>query len=427
MNAAETRAHAAREVDGSYSWTLVALLWVAAFVNSAGRCVPVAVMPQLREQFGLSLTQLALVNSAFFWVYAPAAFVAARLGERARRSRVIVGGLLLWSVATGLVSLATGFASLVALRAMVALTEANYYPASTALISDWHGGGTRSWALSIHQTAVFAGAAIGALGAGLVADQLGWNTPFLVLASLGLFYCIFLRRRLRDAPVRSLGAGHAAETVVREPIRTVLRRRPALYLCAVFFLATGASAGVWVWAPTFVHDAHRVGLATAALYGTAMPALAGLLFVPFGGFLADLLARRTPLGRFYTLAIGLALAGALLLPLAATSSALGVGLVLLASAAGKALFDGSIYAAMHDVVPPEARATAVGLMTMAGFCGAGLTPIFVAEASKLLGTVGGMASLALLYFAAVALVMAIRSAARRTILETRLDEEVGTP
>ena len=118
---------------------------------------------------------------------------------------------------------------------------------------------------------------------------------------------------------------------------------------------------------------------------------------------------RSPLalrsGRFYTLAIGLALAGALLVPLIAAGSALTIGLVLLASSFGKGLFDGCIYAAMHDVVPREARASAVGLMTMWGFIGAGLTPLFVAKAAKVFGMGAGITSLCVLYFVAVGVLL----------------------
>jgi nitrate/nitrite transporter NarK len=150
--------------------------------------------------------------------------------------------------------------------------------------------------------------------------------------------------------------------------------------------------------------------------------LAGFLFVPLGGLLAERLAVRTPIGHFYTLAIGLALAGLLLLPLGFAKSALAVGWVLLASSAGKGLFDGCIYAAMHDVVPRKARATAVGLMTMVGFCGAGLTPIFVAQASETFGMAAAMTSMSILYFLAVALLLATRASTRRTIIETRHSE-----
>jgi sugar phosphate permease len=103
-------------------------------------------------------------------------------------------------------------------------------------------------------------------------------------------------------------------------------------------------------------------------------------------------------------------------------SALAVGWVLLASSAGKGLFDGCIYAAMHDVVPREARATAVGLMTMIGFCGAGVTPILVAQASETFGMAGAMTSMSILYFLAVALLLATRASTRRTIIEARHSE-----
>jgi predicted MFS family arabinose efflux permease len=407
--------------DARYPWLLIGLLWWVAFLISAGRSTLIAVMPQLREDFALSSTQLALINSASFWIYAIGAFMFGRLGDGTLRSRLIVGGLAFWGVATGIAPLSTGFALLVAMRGFVALGEATYFPNGTALISDWHKGKLRGRALSVHQTGVFAGAGVGALCAGLLADRFGWRMPFVILGSLGVAICTVLVRWLRDPPVtrpdaRSVGAQGQG------PLRTILRRPAALYVCAVFFLASGASAGPIVWAPTFLHDELGLDLAGAALYGSVTINLAGFLFVPVGAFLAERLTRRTPLAHFYTLALGLALAGLLLLPLPFAGSATTVGYVLLASSAGKALFDSSIYTAMHDVVPAEARATAVGLMTMVGFCGAGLTPIFVAQASAKFGMATAMASMAVLHGMAVVLLLGTRTSLRHTVVETRQGE-----
>lgn len=420
----------ARALTGSgarlsrYPWMLIGLLWMVAFLNSADRSIVIAVMPQLRAEFGLTPTQLALITSVFFWIYAVAAFLSGRLGDSARRSRVIIGGLVFWSIATGLVSLSTGFAMLIALRGLVALGEATYYPTATALISDWHHPLMRSRALSLHQTGVFAGAGLGALLSGMVADEMGWRAPFVIFGGLGFLVGAVLLKWLRDAPTPRLpAAASAPESDTVTPLRIVLQRPPALALCAVFFLGTGASTGVTVWAPTYVHDALGLNLADSALYGSATINIAGFLSVPLGGLLADWLAARTPLGRFYTLAIGLALAAVLLLPLMIAGSPVAVGMVLLASSIGKGLFDGCIYASMHDVVPAEARATAVGLMTMLGFFGAGLTPIFVAQAAELFGMAAGLTSLAFLYLIAVAILLAIRGVTRRVVRETRLQEE----
>ncbi|QAY77155.1 MFS transporter [Sphingosinicella sp. BN140058] len=406
-------ADAPRPVHPRYPWALVALLWMVAFLNSADRSILPAVLPQLRSEFGLTPTQLALFGSVFFWIYAVAAFFFGRAGDSARRSRVILYGLIFWSIATGLTPLSTGFVMLLAFRGLVALGEASYYPTATALIGDWHRPEMRSRALSLHQTAVFAGAGLGALFAGMIADRVGWHAPFVLFAAIGLAHAFVLVRFLRDAPIRRTAAVAGKG---REPIGIVLRIPPAVMLCAVFFLGTGASTGLTFWAPTYVHDALGLDLGSSALWGSATINLAGFLSVPLGGLLADTLARRTPVGRFYTLAIGLSAAAILLLPLAWVTTAIGVGVVLLATSIGKGLFDGCIYASMHDVVPPQARATAVGMMTLCGFIGAGITPIAVATAAERFGMAAGMTSLAALYVVAVVLILLMRNAIRRAAL-----------
>lgn len=402
----------------NYPWVLVGLLWMVSFLNYADRSILVAVMPQLREEFGLTPTQLALINSVFFWVYAVAVLFSGRLGDATRRTRVIIYGLGFWSVATGMVSLSTGFGMLLAFRSLVALGESTYYPTATALIGDWHRPATRSRALSLHQTGVFAGGGLGALAAGLLADRLGWQAPFLLFGAVGVLVCFLLVRTLKDGPSRP------ATTQVgprEEPFAIVLRIKPALMLCGVFFLATGAAQGITIWAPTFVHDELGLDLASSALYGAATISIAGFISVPLGGLIADALAKRTPLGRFYTLAIGLGLAGLFLLPLLGANTAPLVGAVLLATSFGKGLFDGCIYAALHDVVPPHARATAAGLMTAIGFMGAGLSPLFVAQVAEGFSMAAGITSLAVLYFLAVAVLLMTRDRTRRAVVANEPD------
>lgn len=397
----------------TYPWILVALLWGCAFLNNGDRALMVALMPAIRAEFHLTNTQLAIPSALFFWAYAFAVLVTGRLGDRMARSTVILAGLVLWSAATGMVALSTGFAMLIGSRVLVAVTEAPYYPSATALISDWHSPRMRSRALSLHQTGVFAGALLSSLGAGAMADRLGWRAPFLVFGVLGMAYGALLIKFLKDAPTRTAPSASADG----EPMRVVLRSRPALWLCAVFCLATAAANGLTVWAPTFVYDKLHADLTQSALVGSATINLAGIVAVPLGGLLADWLGSRTPLGRFYALMIGLGIACAALVPLFLADSLWQVAVVLLCSTLGKGLFDGCIYAAMHDVIPPGARASAVGLMTMCGFLGAGLSPLGIAAIANVFGMGITISSLAALYLAAVALLFATRASTRAAILQ----------
>jgi MFS family permease len=301
------------------------------------------------------------------------------------------------------------FPMLLVLRAVVGVGESTYYPAGTALISDWQQPRYINRALSLHQTAIFAGGGIGALVAGVLADRLGWRAPFCVFGGLGLIYGLILLKFLKDGPADPALVKHPGSLA---PLRLVLKNHSAMMLCAVFALGSGASTGILVWAPTYIHDVLQLNLAGSAFYGSTSINVAGFVAVPLGGLLADMLGRRFITARFLTLAIGLVLAGVALLPLALAHDAWAIGLVLMASSFGKGLFDGCIYAAMQAVIPPAARSTAVGCMTMTGFIGAGIAPLLIARLAGASSMALAITSMALLYFAAAStLGLSLRRAA----------------
>src|SRR5207302_7827794 len=70
-------------------------------------------------------------------------------------------------------------------RALEGFGEAFYFPASMALISDYHGPRTRSRAMAIHQSGVYAGTIAGGTLAGLLAEHYGWRSGFYMFGILG--------------------------------------------------------------------------------------------------------------------------------------------------------------------------------------------------------------------------------------------------
>jgi sugar phosphate permease len=390
----------------NYPWIVVGLLWMVSFLNSADRAILNSVKPLLREAFHVSNIQLGMVDTAFFWTYAVCAFLFGRLGDSVRRRNMIVFGLVFWSTATGLMPLATGFAMLLGMRTFVAVGESTYYPTATALISSWHKPQMRSRALAIHQTAVFAGGGVGGWLAGRLADSHGWSMPFVVFAALGIAVMALLFLTLRDdAP--GVTSQHLAGKA--EPMRLILANPAALLLCGVFFLSTAASSAVLNWCNTYAHDVLKLNLADSALVGPVMITTAGFSSVLVGGWLADLFAARNPLGRFTVLALGLGLAALFLLPFPFVHFVAPVGMLLFATSFGKGLFDGCIYAAMHDVMPDEARATAAGLMTMMGFLGAGISTVALPAIAAHTGLAAGFAMMAGLYVLAVIMLISGRN------------------
>jgi sugar phosphate permease len=404
----------ARPAPAHYPWILIGLLWMVSFLNSADRAILNAVKPLLRDAFAITDIQLGVVDTVFFWTYAVCAFLFGRIGDSVRRRNMVLFGLLFWSMATGFMPIATGFAMLLGMRTLVAVGESTYYPTATALISSWHRPAMRSRALAIHQTAVFAGGGIGSWAAGALADAYGWSMPFIVFALLGGVVFGLLIFTLRDdapAAVAALRADRPKE----EPLKIILANPAALMLCGVFCLATAASSAVLNWCNTYAHDVLGLNLADSALVGPVMITTAGFMSVLVGGWLSDRLAAKSATGRMTVLALGLALAALFLLPFPWAGSVVMVGALLFAASFGKGLFDGCIYAAMHDVVPDSARATAAGLMTMLGFLGAGISTVALPAIAVHTGLAAGFAMMAGLYALAVIALLAGRPLVRQAI------------
>ena len=374
------------------------MLWFVCLLNYADRQAVYSVFPLLKTEMGLDDVRLGVVGSAFMWVYAAALPLAGVAGDRVSRKLLILGGLAFWSLVTLLTACARRYEHLVAFRALEGLGEAFYMPASVALISAYHGPATRSRALALHQSSVYAGTALGGSVAGYCADRYGWRSGFYLFGGLGLGLAAVLVLFLREPAGR---AGDAAAPDV-PPVRAaveILSRPAVLLLIAVFAEANFVAAVFLTWMPSFLHDRFGMTLTMSGLNATVWLQATSVLGVVCGGWLADRWARRHPGGRMAVQAVGL-FAGAPLIFLAGGTRSVPA---LVGALAGfgfcKGLYDANIWASLYDVVPPRRRATALGLMNLIGWFGGSAAPVLIAVAAERLGMGAALSATALVYLA----------------------------
>ncbi len=114
---------------------LVVLLAVALLVNYVDRGSIAVAAPLLEIELRLSASEMGWVLAAFYWAYAPMQPVMGWCADRFGPARVLAGGFLLWSLATALAGFAGGLAALVALRLLMGVGEATFYPSALSLLS----------------------------------------------------------------------------------------------------------------------------------------------------------------------------------------------------------------------------------------------------------------------------------------------------
>lgn len=379
----------------NYKWLVVGMLWFVCFFNYADRQAIFSVFPLLKQQLHLTDVQLGVLGAAFMWMYALFGPVAGWLCDRFPRKHLIVGALLFWSIVTAATAMTHTYTELLLCRALGGLGEAFYFPAAMSLLSDYHGTTSRSKAMSLHQTGVYAGSIAGGALSGLVGEYYGWRPPFILFGVAGVVLAVVLTGVLKE-PVRGsstandpeagaagMDAAKAAELSksggsLWSGVGAVLQNRMAMLLVAVFLGANFVAAVFLTWLPTFLYDKFHMSLSMAGFSGTAYLQTASVFGVLSGGVLADFAAKRVRGGRLFTQAAGL-IGGVPFLFLTGWSHAVpAFVLATLGFGYFKGLYDANIFAGLYDVVPVARRGVAAGLLNSLGWLGAGFAPIAIA-------------------------------------------------
>ena len=169
---------------------VVPMIAIAFFFNYADRGNIATAAPLIKDQLGLSSTQIGLLVSAFFWSYVPAQIPAGWFAERFNPYVTMGIGLALWSGATAMASVASGFGMLFALRILLGLGESVAYPCSAKLFAQYLPSSALGRANGLVGVGMALGPAFGTFFGGLLMAKFGWRSVFLLLGLVSLSWLV---------------------------------------------------------------------------------------------------------------------------------------------------------------------------------------------------------------------------------------------
>ena len=107
---------------------MIALLALAALINYIDRGNLSIAASLLKDELGLSASQLGILLSSFFWTYSLFLPVSGWLADRFDAKWVMALGFFLWSGATAVTGGLHAFAALLAARLTLGIGESVAYP-----------------------------------------------------------------------------------------------------------------------------------------------------------------------------------------------------------------------------------------------------------------------------------------------------------
>jgi ACS family D-galactonate transporter-like MFS transporter len=285
------------------------LIFINVVINYMDRSNLSIAAPLLREDLGLSTTQMGLIMSAFGWTYAllqiPGGWFLDRIGPR-----VIYGvTIALWSVATLAQGFVKGFGALFGLRLSLGVLEAPAYPTNNRMVTSWFPDKERASAIGIYTSGQFVGLAFLTPVLMMIQDQFGWRGMFIITGLIGvvwaaIWYILYRdpqHSKANDAELDYIrqGGGLALKKEEKaektktswKDLKFVLSQRK---LWGIYIGQFCLNSTLWfflTWFPTYLVDYRHMSFIKAGFMGT-LPFLAAFVGVLLSGAFSDYLIRR---------------------------------------------------------------------------------------------------------------------------------------
>ena len=348
---------------------IVLMLCCAEVLAMTGFATYPALLPTLRQAWGMTGAQAGLVGGAFFFGYMVAVPLLSGLTDRIDAKRVFAGSCLLSACgALGFGGLAGGVWSGVFWQAISGAGLAGTYMPGLKALTDRVHGPKQSRYVSFYTATFGVGASVSLLLAGWLQAALGWSLTFQVLAIFPLLAAPWVLYGLAAKPPPASGApwlprfgGVWAD------------RRSRLYIVG-YAVHCWELLGLRSWQVAFFTFAFATGTSQAWLSPTEAAAALNLLGLP-ASILGNEMAQKW--GRRRWIATMMLAAGALSW-LAGLSAALPWFLTLAATAVYNVTVmadSASLTAGLVANSDPARRGAAMALYSLGGFGAGFVAPV----------------------------------------------------
>ena len=346
-----------------------------------------AVLPLVREDWGMSARDAGMVQGAFHLGYLASLFMVGFLADHFGAKRAfLVTGVAGFLSPIAFVLLVDGFWSALWLHALTGLTQGGYYTPVLAMVNEHVERRRRGRAMGLMIAASSAGYALALGVAGLVLTSAGWRTALAVVAVMPALSWLIALGAMRATPntVHPRPEGHT----VLASIPAVLANHKGMLSVWGYTFHSWELLGLWAWLPAFLTAALLLNGSSPeyALLFTALTYIANIAGSIIGGSMADRWGRTQAilLWSCVSLALSFSIGWLIALPVA-----LLVAIACLHNFS--AIADSSVHSTViAESVPPHILGAAYAVRSVVGFGTGVISPVVFGWALDLAG--GGRTS-----------------------------------
>jgi MFS family permease len=362
-----------RQGSGSLSSRYVVLLLCGAEILSmTGFATYPALLPRLRQEWGLSASEAGLISGVFFAGYMVSTPLLVGLTDRFDTRRIyLLATLLAASGSLGFALFATGLGSAMAFQALVGAGLAGTYMPGLRLLTDHFRGAVPSRGVAFYTATFGVGTTTSLLLAGIL-EPVGWSWVFMAAGLGPLIAGILVFSNIPAAAPAALGAPPG----LLFDFRPILRNREAMGYVLGYAAHCWELFGLRSWLPAFFAFSLGLGTSQGSIWFGAAALAAWINLI---GPLASIFGNEAAVRRGRRNIILTTMTGSgILACLVGFSAPLPIVLVFALTAVYFLFIMGdsaALTAGLVAAVPPERRGAAMALHSLMGFGAGFLAPL----------------------------------------------------
>jgi MFS transporter, DHA1 family, inner membrane transport protein len=256
----------------------ILVLSVGSFAVGTGTFVVTGVLTDIAEDLSVSVANAGLLVTVFAVTFAVGSPILVSSASGVGRRRLLVGALILFTLANVAAALAPSFSVLLGARVVAACGAAIFTPVASAVAASLAPPELRGRALSVRTMGVNIAWLVGVPLGTVVGGYYGWRTSFVLVAALAMVAALGVRSLLPAVEASARGGFLSNLTVVKRGAVVAGLGLTVLALMASFVVLTYVRPML----ENLTHfDTEGVGL---------MLAVFGLASIPgtlLGGYVAD--------------------------------------------------------------------------------------------------------------------------------------------
>ncbi|MCR1770895.1 MFS transporter [Burkholderia glumae] len=199
--------------DSAYEIKTLVLLGLGFGLVGLDRWIVAPLFPHMMRDLNLNFQQLGCLIGILSVAWGIWAIAMGSVSDRIGRKKILVVSMVAFSLLSSLSGLASGFASLMLIRAVMGVAEGAFTPASVAATGEASLPSRRGFNQGL-QLSMFSLLGLGF--APILATQLlrivpSWHWVFMISAAPGLIVAVLISRVLRDKPKSELQGPASAQ------------------------------------------------------------------------------------------------------------------------------------------------------------------------------------------------------------------------